>query len=433
MAHEVFVSYSHDDKPQADAVCAKLESKGIRCWIAPRDVVPGQEWGAAIVDAIRSSRVMVLMFSSHANTSPQIRREVQLAVKAETVLIPFRIEDIAPAESLEYFLGTPHWLDALTPPLEEHLDRLAVAVASFLAASKPVSSSADTAMPPEPSAATDGEPRPTASSRGAEHDPGASGTATGAADLGSERHPKRRKRLIVAAVAAGVVLTTAIMVITGFLLLRDPRASQTPTAPPAPAPGPASNTPLPPAAAGKALDGLLLGADEINTAMGITGMSAVGTMTTMPDQSSFVSDQACLPLSAAVQANAYAGSGWRAVRKQVVARAQQNAVDEAVVSFPSAHDAGAFFTTSARAWQSCSNRQFTLGANGMSQINTVGPVANTNGTLSAIVTPANSMGVCERALTVAFNVAVDVTACAGPPGAAVSIAHQIASKILAER
>jgi hypothetical protein len=430
MAHEVFVSYSHDDKPQADAVCAKLEASGIRCWIAPRDVVPGQEWGAAIVDAIRSSRVMVLMFSSHANTSPQIRREVQLAVKAETVLIPFRIEDIAPAESLEYFLGTPHWLDALTPPLEEHLERLAMAVASFLATSKPVSSSADTAMPPETNAATDGGPTPTASPRGAEHDRGASATATGAADLGSERQPKRRKRLIV---AAGVVLATAIMGITGFLLLRYPRASQTPTAPAALAPGPVSNTPLPPAAAAKALDGLLLGADEINTAMGITGMSAVGTMTTMPDQSSFVSDQACLPLSATVQADAYAGSGWRAVRKQVVAKGQQNAVDEAVVSFPSAHEAGAFFTASAQAWQACSNRQFTLGANGMSQINTVGPVANTNGTLSATVTPANSMGVCERALTVAFNIAVDVTACAGPPGAAVSIAHQIAAKILAER
>ena len=101
MAHEVFVSYPHHDKPQADAVCAKLDAKGIRCWIAPRDVVPGQEWGAAIVDAIHSSRVMVQVFSSHANASPQISREVQLAVSAGTVLIPFRIEDIAPAQSLE--------------------------------------------------------------------------------------------------------------------------------------------------------------------------------------------------------------------------------------------------------------------------------------------------------------------------------------------
>jgi hypothetical protein len=133
VAHDVFISYSHHDKPQADAVCATLEAKGIRCWIAPRDITPGKEWGEAIVEAIRSSRVMVLVFSSHANDSPQIRREVQLAVSAETVLIPFRIEDVAPARSLEFFLGVPHWLDAVTPPLEAHLKRLAAVVPSFLA------------------------------------------------------------------------------------------------------------------------------------------------------------------------------------------------------------------------------------------------------------------------------------------------------------
>jgi hypothetical protein len=149
VAHDVFVSYSHHDKAQADAVCATLEAKGIRCWIAPRDVVPGQEWGAAIVDAIQSSRVMVLVFSSHANTSPQIRREVQLAVSAEAVLIPFRIEDVAPAQSLEYFLGTPHWLDALTPPLEVHLERLATAVAGFLNVGEPLNAAASNASSPQ--------------------------------------------------------------------------------------------------------------------------------------------------------------------------------------------------------------------------------------------------------------------------------------------
>ena len=163
--------------------------------------------------------------------------------------------------------------------------------------------------------------------------------------------------------------------------------------------------------------------------MGTTGMSSVGTMTAMPDNSSWVSDQACLPLSAAVQAKAYAGSGYSAVRAQVVAKAQQNTVDQAVVLFPSAQDAASFFTASTQSWQACSNRQFTLAANGNSQEQTVGPVSNTNGTLSATVTPANSLGVCERALTVANNVAIDVTACMGPPGAAVSIAHQIAAKV----
>jgi streptogramin lyase len=133
VAHDVFVSYSHKDKLQADAVCAALEATGIRCWIAPRDAVPGEEWGGAIVGAIRSSRVMVLLFSSHADASPQVRREVQIAVSAEAVLIPFRIEDVAPGQTMEFFLGTPHWLDALTPPFEAHLERLVAAVRGFLA------------------------------------------------------------------------------------------------------------------------------------------------------------------------------------------------------------------------------------------------------------------------------------------------------------
>jgi hypothetical protein len=169
VAHDVFVSYSHHDKPEADAVCATLEANRIRCWIAPRDITPGQEWGAAIVDAIQSSRVMVLVFSSHANASPQIRREVQLAVDAETVLIPFRIEDVAPTQSLKYYLGTPHWLDALTSPLEAHLERLAAAATSFLAVSEPVGSSAGSATTPQSGLGTDTDPTAPPSTRGGEH------------------------------------------------------------------------------------------------------------------------------------------------------------------------------------------------------------------------------------------------------------------------
>jgi serine/threonine-protein kinase len=137
VAHDVFVSHSHHDKPEADAVCASLEATGIRCWIAPRDIVPGQEWGAAIVDAIRASRVMVLVFSAHANASSQVTREVERAVHTGTVVVPFRIEDVAPERSLEFFLGTPHWLDALTPPFEAHLKHLVAAVTSFLTVREP--------------------------------------------------------------------------------------------------------------------------------------------------------------------------------------------------------------------------------------------------------------------------------------------------------
>ena len=62
MALDVFISYSHHDKAAADAACAMLESSGVRAWIAPRDVRPGVEYGAAIVEAIERCRVIVLIF-----------------------------------------------------------------------------------------------------------------------------------------------------------------------------------------------------------------------------------------------------------------------------------------------------------------------------------------------------------------------------------
>ena len=49
MAHDVFISYSSQDKAVADAACARLESRKIRCWIAPRDVPPIEPWKRILV------------------------------------------------------------------------------------------------------------------------------------------------------------------------------------------------------------------------------------------------------------------------------------------------------------------------------------------------------------------------------------------------
>src|SRR5262245_43703688 len=99
MAFDAFVSYSSKDKAAADAVCAVLEVAGVRCWIAPRDIRPGGEYGAAIIDAIDRCRVMVLIFSSSANASQQILREIERAVSKGVAIVPVRIEDVAPTRS----------------------------------------------------------------------------------------------------------------------------------------------------------------------------------------------------------------------------------------------------------------------------------------------------------------------------------------------
>ena len=131
MAHDAFISYSSRDKTTADAACAALKLQD-RCWIAPRDITPGAEWGEAIIDAIAQARALILIFSADANNSPQIRREVERAVHKGIPIVPLRIEDIAPTRSLEYFIGTLHWLGALTPPLEAHLRKLVEAVKVLL-------------------------------------------------------------------------------------------------------------------------------------------------------------------------------------------------------------------------------------------------------------------------------------------------------------
>jgi hypothetical protein len=133
-ARDVFVSYSQADRECAFQLVAQLESRGIGVWVAPRDISPATDWAEAIIEAISGARLMVLVFSAHCNASPQVRREVERAVHREIPILPFRIEDVLPARSLEYFLSTPHWLDAFPPPREPHFVRLSAHIESLLSA-----------------------------------------------------------------------------------------------------------------------------------------------------------------------------------------------------------------------------------------------------------------------------------------------------------
>jgi hypothetical protein len=124
VASKVFISHSSKDKPIADAICNHLESAGIRCWIAPRDIAFGADWTEGIMRGIDSCRVFVVIFSESANASEHVRREVAKAFSLGLAVIPFRTEAVSPNRSLSYFLETVHWLDAITPPLQNHLRAL---------------------------------------------------------------------------------------------------------------------------------------------------------------------------------------------------------------------------------------------------------------------------------------------------------------------
>jgi hypothetical protein len=128
MGARVFLSYSSHDQIQADAICKALEDHGISCWIAPRDLEPGSQWGGGIVRAIEDCAAVVVVFSANANASPQIAREMELAVSHRKPLIPVRIRDEKPTDDMQYFLGVSHWFNAFPEPVEDYLPAIVAAV-----------------------------------------------------------------------------------------------------------------------------------------------------------------------------------------------------------------------------------------------------------------------------------------------------------------
>jgi serine/threonine-protein kinase len=202
--------------------------------------------------------------------------------------------------------------------------------------------------------------------------------------------------------------------------------------------GPASTTTTPakPPVVETALEGFLLTPADINTAMGATDMTVSGSYQTFVDDSGVVADKACRITVIDADTDSYADSGWTAVREHSLRERGQHSAhyaDQAVVLFPSADKAAAFFTSTAQRWPACSNRQFTRTPKGAApQQWAVGPISNSGGTLSNTITEQGGSGeVCERAVTVTDNVAVDVSTCShtNASGTAVNIAHQIAAKV----
>ena len=150
MARDVFISYSQPDHDCAHELVERLEGQGVDCWIAPRDIAPSADWAAEIVDAISSARVMILVYSANSNLSPQVRREVERAVHKQLSILTFRIEDVPPSKSLEFFLSAQHWMDAFQPPREPHYARLCAYVKAQLNSAppqRPVQASAAAAGP----------------------------------------------------------------------------------------------------------------------------------------------------------------------------------------------------------------------------------------------------------------------------------------------
>lgn len=231
--HDVFLSHASVDKAAADAACHALESAGVRVWMAPRDVVPGTPYGRAIIEAIKASRLMVVIFSHEANASEHVAREVELAARERKPLLPMRVAAVAPSDELLYFMGRAHWLDALTPPLEAHLNKLVAAVQTVLGKTAPPSPPAPSAPPAAVAPSTAPAP-PTAAS------------TTSAASVPAQ--PASSHAAVTDAVVAAKAAVSTVAVPGAGPISREPELAAAQTAPAVPGATGATAVPHPPGA-----------------------------------------------------------------------------------------------------------------------------------------------------------------------------------------
>lgn len=127
MNHDVFISYSSKDSSAAQAICHCLEQNNIRCWIAPRNITPGSEYGDLIDEAIKQAKVVVVLFSERSASSPWVNGEMNIAFEEQKTIIPFRLDKTPLKGQSRVMLNQIHWIDAY-PNYESKFSDLVEAV-----------------------------------------------------------------------------------------------------------------------------------------------------------------------------------------------------------------------------------------------------------------------------------------------------------------
>ena len=155
-AGHVFVSHSSDNRELANELAGFIEGRGVKVWIAPRDVPPGKDYSEQLQLAIEGCAAFVILVTDMANKSPYVRAETEMAFSSHKPIFPVRISDIQPAAGLAFFLKIRHWTDAFGPGKSQSLDRL---VEELRAVAAPVAPPAP-AAPVAPVAASAPLPAP---------------------------------------------------------------------------------------------------------------------------------------------------------------------------------------------------------------------------------------------------------------------------------
>lgn len=131
MQYDVFLSYVSNEQELAKKMSLYLEYYNIRCFIACRDMPVELSWTENIVNAIKESRMIVVLFSDAFNSSSWTDNEIKLAKELGKPLLTFRTVDSVYGEIKNKYLKGTVCIDAFSEP-ENMLGNVYEEVCSFL-------------------------------------------------------------------------------------------------------------------------------------------------------------------------------------------------------------------------------------------------------------------------------------------------------------
>lgn len=178
------------------------------------------------------------------------------------------------------------------------------------------------------------------------------------------------------------------------------------------------------------LDDVLLSVGELNGIMGSTQMKVTTNLQQMTDHSAKVSDPDCLGAIYGAEDPVYAGSGWTAVRDQVVHEPGQDNehwVEQTVVRYPSAAKAQKFFDDSKSSWQKCSGHSVSVDDAGATYLWQIDSVTSQDSLITQMTAQEDADGWgCQHGMSVVSNVTVEAWACSyGVKDEAATIANDM--------
>ncbi|MGP1352861.1 MAG: TIR domain-containing protein [Parasphingopyxis sp.] len=105
-----FISHHSSQVETARQLKQVLANNGVDGWMAPDDIDPGRPFDQAIIEQVRTSDLIILLFCARSDQSRHVKRELMMAENGDKLIFPVRLENID-ADGLAYWLNDYQWID----------------------------------------------------------------------------------------------------------------------------------------------------------------------------------------------------------------------------------------------------------------------------------------------------------------------------------